>query len=94
MVEGQLPEEHVDANMWVKFRTLPIKCTNNFANLLDGPGGEVKAEVENPAVSSSISKEILKWQGEGSTMKDIIVRLRQRMVPAGHEYHTWTPGKL
>ena len=59
-----------------------------------GPGGDVKAEVENPAVSSNLLKEILKWQGEGSTMKDIIIRLRQRTVPAGHEYHTWTPGVL
>ena len=37
-----------------------------------GPGGDVKAEVENPAVSSNLLKEILKWQGEGSTMKDIM----------------------
>ena len=45
-----------------------------------GPGGDVKAEVENPAVSSNLLKDILKWQGEGSTMKDIIIRLRQRTV--------------
>ena len=59
-----------------------------------GPGGEVKAEVENPAVSSNLLKKILKWQGEGSTMKDTIVRLRHRTVPVGHECHTWTPGVL
>ena len=76
-----------------------IKCTISTCTCVcllhvGGPGGEVKAEVENPAVSSNLLKEILKWQGEGSTMKDTIVRLRQRTVPAGHEYHTWTPGVL
>jgi hypothetical protein len=49
-----------------------------------GPDGEVKAEVENQAVR----KENLKWQGEGSTMKDIIVRLRH--TPVSRACLVWT----
>lgn len=56
------------------------------------PDGAIIADVNNPAVSTDLLKEILHWKVENCGDKDIITRLRQRTVPSGYQYTTWSPG--
>ena len=55
--------------------------------------GMVVAEIPNPAVTDEILEEIWKWREEGCMEQDVIVRLRNRVVPVGYEYHNWHTGK-
>lgn len=48
--------------------------------------GAITAEVDNPAVSLSLLKEILYWKAEHCSDKDVIARLRPRTVPTGYQY--------
>lgn len=54
--------------------------------------GGVVAAVSNPAVSRELLLQILDWKNEGSTMNDVLARLRQRTVPPGYSFHTRVPG--
>ena len=54
--------------------------------------GSTQASIPHYGVSESLLKEVAAWLEEGCTMKDVVVRLRQRTVPAGHSYHSWTVG--
>ena len=54
--------------------------------------GAIVAEIDNPAVSSDLLREIYSWKEEGCRLTDILVRLRPRTVPSGHEFHTRTIG--
>ena len=55
--------------------------------------GMVVAEISNPAVTGEILEEIWKWKEEGCMEQDVIVRLRNRIIPVGYEYHNWHTGK-
>ena len=57
-----------------------------------GKDGIIEAEVVNRAVPTSVLKEILTWKGEGCTIEDVVTRLRNRTVPNGYGYHTWSEG--
>lgn len=55
-------------------------------------GHEIKAEVPNPAVTTTLLKEIKEWTTEGAKLDDIVTRLRQRTVPTGYVIHNWDQG--
>lgn len=55
--------------------------------------GMIVADISNPAVTGEILEEIWKWREEGCTVQDVIVRLRNRVIPIGYEYHNWHIGK-
>ena len=57
------------------------------------PNGTIVASEPNPAVSEALLKEVLLWKIEGCTDDDVIIRLRQRTVPAGYKFHSWIAGK-
>ena len=57
-----------------------------------GKDGIIEAEVINRAVPTSVLKEILMWKEEGCTIEDVVTRLRNRTVPSGYGYHTWSEG--
>ena len=46
--------------------------------------GTVQAKLPNPAVSTHLLMEIMKWKEEGAQEDDIITRLRPRTVPIGY----------
>ena len=54
----------------------------------------VVARVRNPAVNSELLQEVYKWNMEGTTMDDVIERLRLRTVPSKYtgSIHSWTDG--
>ena len=62
-----------------------------FCNAVNSDGA-ITAEVDNPAVTLSLLKEILYWKAEHCTDTDVIARLRPRTVPTGYQYTTWSPG--
>ena len=55
--------------------------------------GSISAKAANPAVSNGLLQEIHTWREEGASDMDIITRLRQRTVPAGHSFRPWCPGE-
>ena len=57
-----------------------------------GKDGVIEAEVVNRAVPTSVLREISTWKEEGCTMVDVLTRLRNRTVPSGYAYHTWSEG--
>ena len=63
-----------------------------FQYSLELPDGTVVAKRTNPAVPSSVLREISDWLRLGATLEDAVDRLRARTVPAGYEFHTWQPG--
>ena len=63
-----------------------------FTSLAGNPDVSIVAEELNPAVSTTLLKEIKSWQEDGSTMTDVITRLRQRTVPSGYTPNEWQPG--
>lgn len=63
-----------------------------FQYSLELPDGTVVAKRTNPAVPSSVLREISDWLRQGATLEDAVDRLRARTVPAGYEFHTWQPG--
>ena len=54
--------------------------------------GEIKAQESNPAVSSSLLKDILKQLSENQSWKDLLVILRSKTVPEGYAPHKWKQG--
>ena len=56
--------------------------------------GCIQAKTTNPAVPDELLWEIYRWRMEDATDVDIIIRLRQRTVPAGYCFHTWCPGTI
>ena len=55
--------------------------------------GNVVAEVQNPAVSKDLLKEVSHWRDHGVEWKDVISRLRVRTVPSGYTHSPWRPGE-
>ncbi len=61
-------------------------------NVAASPDGIVSALVPNSAVSHGLLTEISSWLSEESTMKDVVVQLRQRTEPDGYTFHPWISG--
>ena len=58
----------------------------------DVNGNNIKAQIANPAVKHNLLTEILSWNQEGTTIDDVVARLRIRTVPPGHTIHNWIDG--
>ena len=50
------------------------------------------AEVQNPAVSKDLLKEVSHWRDHGFEWKDVISR-RVQAVPSGYTHSPWRPGE-
>ncbi len=56
-------------------------------------GSLLQALHPNPAVSQDVLKEVYTCLSEEEcSVEDVIVRLRQRTVPSGYDYHPWISG--
>ena len=61
--------------------------------IIGAADGTVQAKLPNPAVSTHLLMEIMKWKEEGAQEDDIITQLRPRTVPIGYTPTTWIPGR-
>ena len=56
------------------------------------PDGSFVATNTKSVIGQEMLHQVYEWMSEGSSIKDVIVRLRQKTVPQGYSYHPWIAG--